>query len=521
MLQRTTKVLVFVVLMLIFSIQAFAQDEPTVLRFPITSDPASLEPGLVKELVSGQLALNLHAGLFTYDIDTNVVPYLVSDYSVSDDGLVYTFTLRDDALWHNGRSIVAEDFKLGWERYLDASLGAQSAGEPWEVVVGGAELYAGEADELSGVEVIDDLTLQVTLTRPSLSFLQSLMTPVTWVVPLEAVVEGQPEWVDTPVGAGPFKFVEWTPNVSIVLESNPDFFLGAPEIDRIEFVVVPDTTTSLAQYEAGELDIVAVPPAELERVTNDAVLGEQIQYFTRAQIQYAGMNQSMFEPFQDVRVRQAFNYAIDRETLIASVLNSAWTVATGLVPPNIPEYNPELAGYAYDPVMAQELLADAGYPGGEGFPTLELATLSSTNAEAIAAMLNANLGITVEIIQPERGDMIDGLWAHDRWQFFLFGWTADSPSASVWTYEMLVCGLDSNFSTYCNEEVDALVEAARTATDFEEAKANWQDAEALAMQDAAMIPLGYSRYIYLVNPDVTGFRANLFGPLGFETVVKG
>ena len=192
MLQKTTKVVVFVVLMLALSTQAFAQDEPTVLRFPITSDPASLEPGLVKELVSGQLALNLHAGLFTYDIDTNVVPYLVSDYTVSDDGLVYTFTLRDDALWHNGRPVVAEDFKLGWERYLDPSLGAQTAGEPWEVVVGGTELFAGEAEELTGVEVINDQTLQVTLTRPSLSFLQSLATPVTWVVPMESVVEGSP-----------------------------------------------------------------------------------------------------------------------------------------------------------------------------------------------------------------------------------------------------------------------------------------------------------------------------------------
>ncbi|MCB9452905.1 MAG: ABC transporter substrate-binding protein [Anaerolineaceae bacterium] len=518
MSKRFVYVLLLAALALLVGIQVSAQDGMTVLRFPITSDPASLEPGLVKELFAGQLALNLHAGLFTYDASNNVVPYIVKDYTVSDDGLVYTFNLRDDVLWQNGRPLVAADFKKGWERYLDPNVGAQTAGEPWADVVGGPELYAGEIDELTGVKALDDYTLEVTLVRPSLSFLQTLAVPVTWVVPEEAVVAGQPEWVGDPVGAGPFRFVEWIPNVKIVLEANSDFFLGKPAVDRIEFLVVPDASTALAQYEAGELDIVGVPASDLERITNDATLGAQLQYFTRAQLQYAGMNQSMFEPFKDVRVRQAFNYAIDKETIVSAILNNSWTVATGLVPPHIPEYNSDLQGYAYDPAKAQELMSEAGFPNGEGFPTLELATLNSTIGEAVAAMLNANLGITVEILQPERGDMIDGLWAHDRWQFFLFGWTADSPSAGVWTYELMYCGLDSNFSTYCNPDVDLLVDQARDATTFDESKQAWQDAEVLAVADAAMIPLGYSRFIYLVNPAVEGFQANLFGPMGFDTV---
>lgn len=510
--------LILVLLVGAIGTAAYAQDEPTVLRFPITSDPASLEPGLVKELFAAQIALSLHAGLFTYDEETNVVPYLVADYEVSDDGTVYTFHLREDATWHNGRPVVAEDFKLGWERYLDPNVGSQAGGEPFFDIVGAEDLWNGDADELTGVEVLDDHTLQVTLVGPSLTFLQNLAVPVTWVVPPESVVEGQPEWVGDPVGAGPYRFVEWIPNVKIVLEAYDDFFLGRPDVDRVEFVIVPDASTALAQYEAGELDIAPVPPSDLERVTNDPTLSEQLQYFTRAQLRYAGMNQSMFEPFRDVRVRQAFNYAIDRETLIHQVLNDAWTVATGLVPPHIPEYNPDLEGYPYDPERAQELMAEAGYPNGEGFPTLEFATLDSTTAEAIAAMLSTNLGIDIEIVQPERGDMIGGLWDHDRWQMFLFGWTADSPSASVWTYELLYCDLDSNFSTYCNPEVDALVDQARAATDPEEAKAYWQQAEELAMEDAALIPLGYARYIYLVNPRVHGFVANLFGPMGFDTV---
>ena len=509
-----------VLMLVLLATTVVAQDEPVVLRYPFTSDPASLEPGLVKELLSAEIALNLHIGLFTYNADTEVVPYLVEDYTVSDDGLVYTFTLHDDAVWHNGRAIVAGDIKAGWERYLDPAVGSQAAGDPWRNVVGGPEMYAGDAEELAGVQVLDDQTLEVTLTEEQPTFLQELAVPVTWVVPEEAVVAGTPEWVDGPVGGGPFRFVEWQPGAKITLEANDDFFLGRPAIDVIEYVIVPDASTALAQFEAGELDIAPVPPAALTRVSEDATLSEQMAFFTRAQLRYAGMNQSMFEPFQDVRVRQAFMYAIDRDAIAEAVMSNAWEKPTGLVPPNIPQYNPELAAYPYDPAQAQALLAEAGYPNGEGFPTLELASLDGIAAEAVGAMLIANLGINVEILAPERADMIDGLWAHDRWQFFTFGWTADTPAASVWTYEMLYCDLDSNFSTYCNDGVNAAIDTARTSLDPAESTASWQEAEAIAMEDAAVIPLGYARYIYLVNPAVEGFAANLFGPVSFRDISK-
>jgi ABC-type oligopeptide transport system substrate-binding subunit len=231
--------LLFLIVLIVSAITATTtttvsgQDEKVVLRFPITSDPASLEPGLVKELYAGQIALNLHAGLFTYGADTAVVPYLVKEYEVSDDQTVYTFHLYENATWHNGRPIVAEDFVKGWERYLDPEVGSQAAGEPFFDIVGAEALWNGEADTLTGAVALDEHTLQVTLVAPSLTVRQNLAVPITWVVPAESVVEGSPQWVDKPVGAGPFKFVEWQPNVKIVLEANDDFFLGRPEVDEI------------------------------------------------------------------------------------------------------------------------------------------------------------------------------------------------------------------------------------------------------------------------------------------------
>ncbi len=515
------KVLLLISLIGIFSTLGLsivgAQSE-SVLRIPISSDPASLEPGLVKELVSSLISGALHAGLFKFDDQTQLTPYLAESYEVSDDGLVYTFHLAENATWHNGRAVVAADFKKGWERYLNQALAPQAAGAPFLPIVGAQEIWDGKATELAGVVAVDEKTLQVTLAAPSARFLGDLATTPTWVVPAESVVENTAAWVENPVGAGPFKFVEWTPNVKIVLEANADFFLGAPELDRIEFVVVPDAATALAQYEAGELDVVSVPAGDLQRVTEDATLGQQIQYFTRAQLQYLGFNQSQFEPFKDVRVRQAFSYAIDRQTLATSILNNSWLPANGLVPPNIPEHNAELVANAYDPARAQELLAEAGYPNGEGFPPVELAGLDSTIAEAVASFLNTNLGIEVSIIKPERADLIDGLWAHDRWQTFLFGWTADRPSASVWTYELLYSGLDSNFSTYSNPAVDAEVDQAIASLDSAAVIEHWQQAETLAIEDAALLPLGYSRYIYLVKPAISGFAINLIGAISFADI---
>ena len=493
------------------------EEELTTIRFPLTSDPSTLEAGIAKELYATQVALNLHIGLFDYDANTELVPYAVKEYEVSEDNTVYTFHLHENIVWHNGRPLVAEDFKKGWERHLDPNVGAQDAGEGLYAILGAEEVFTGEAEEISGVKVIDDYTLEVTLTQPSLSFLYKLaMQSASWIVPEEAVKSGEAGWVDQPVGAGPYKFVEWTPGVKIVLESNPDFFLGEPEIDIIEFLIVPDNNTSLAMFESGELDFAPVPSAELDRLGTS----DELHFWTKGQLQYLGMNQSVFEPFKDVRIRQAFNYAIDRKIIIESVLKNVLEPATGLVPPNIPEYNADLEGYAYDPAKAQELLAEAGYPNGEGFPVLDLATLSTTVGEAIAAQLSANLNITVEVLQPERGDMISGLWSHDKWDFYYFGWTAEMPSASIWTYELLYSGLDSNFATYSNAEVDAQIDQAMSATDFETAKQHWQEAERLAVEDAAMIPFGYTQSIYMVNSEISDFNCNLFGPMGFYSLTK-
>jgi ABC-type transport system substrate-binding protein len=346
-----------------------------------------------------------------------------------------------------------------------------------------------------------------------------LASTSTWAVSPDAVVEGAPEWKDQPIGAGPFKFVEWKRNEKIVLEAWEEFFLGRPTIDRVEYYIVPDANTRMAQYEAGELDVVGVPGADLQRVSADPVLSKELKTWPRAQLLYFGLNPVVMKEFQDVRVRQAIMYALDNAAVISQLLFNAHTPAVGIVPTGIPEHNPNVKGYTFQPDRARQLLAEAGYPDGKGFPEFAISTFGDeTECEAFAAQLKQVLGLDVSVNALERGAMINGLWNHDAHQAFMWGWSADFPSAEVWTYQLLRSGLGSNFFNYSNPQFDAIVDQARFEMDVQKRTALWQQAEQLALEEAAIIPFGYAQHIMLVKPNVKGILYRTDGPYWYKDV---
>ena len=490
-------------------------EEPVVIRMALASDPMTLEPGLFSELYTSWVGRNMHAGLVTYDADGNLIPMAAERWELSDDGLTYTFHLRDDVMFHNGRKMVANDWKEGWTRYLTPDVQSNIGPEYFGRIVGAQDVMDGETTELTGVVAEDDQTLVVTLTEADPAFLIRLGSPMLWVVPSEAVVEGEPEWVDEPVGSGPFKFVEWRPNEILVLEAFDDFFLGRPQIDRIEYYIVPDPTTEVAMYEGGELDVAAVTYGELDRAASDPALSEELHYFLRSRLISLFFNYDLVPEFGDLQVRQAFAHAINRQQLAEVVMRNATLAAEGFVGPGFPSYDPNLKGAEYDPDRAKQLLADAGYPDGEGFPSLELSAYGANVPiiEAIGAMLGSNLGIDVVVNAAERGDMISAMWALDQLPFFVKGWTADRPSAEVWVKALLYCDLETGFANYCNPDLDAVIDQAQTTFDPDEQVRLWREAEQMAMDDVAIIPIMYDRFIYLVNPDVDGFRCSFEGPM--------
>ncbi len=495
-------------------------DEPVVIRLALASDPMTLEPGLFSELYTSWVAKNMHTGLLRFDTEGNVIAMAAGSWEISDDQLTFTFHLRDDVVFHNGRKMVANDWKEGWTRYLNPLVQSSAGPENFGGVVGAQDVIDGVSDDLAGVVAEDDYTLVVTLVEPDPDFLVHLASTSSWIVPSEAVVEGEPEWVDEPVGAGPFKFVEWRQNERIVLEAFDDYFLGRPEIDRIEYYIVPDATTEVAMYEAGELDIASVSYGELDRLASDPVLSEQLHFFTRARLISLLYNYDLVPEFDDLLVRQAFAHAINRQQLAEVVMRNATVAAEGFIGPIVPSYDPGLKGAEYDPEEAKEMFARAGYPNGEGFPTLELSGYGANEPviEAIAAMLGSNLGIEVVANVAERGDMISAMWAKDQLSFFVKGWSSDYPTPDAWLKDLLYCDLDTSFANYCNPQLDAVIDEAEATYDVEEQTELWREAERIAMDDVAIIPLMYDRFIYLVNPDIENFRCSFGGPVSFWDV---
>lgn len=495
-------------------------DPSNVLRFAINDDPRSMEPGLSPLLSDSIIALNLHVGLFKYDRDSILRPYLVREWGLSDNRLTYTFALHDNWKWHDGRAITAMDFKTGWERYLDPKLGAWGASYLTSIA-GAHEMLNGGSTELKGVEAPDARTLRVTLAYPDPLFLLRLGATATWIAPPEAVVKGQAKWIGSPFGGGPFKFVEWQPHSRIVLKANEEFHGAVPALGRLEFLVIPDTATVLNMYRSGDLDIAPMGATELRGLKPDPVISQEIYYSSSAQLIYLGLNGARVAAFKDARVRQAFTRAINRKTICEDVLFGAWSQASEFVPPGIAGHTDEV-GLSYDPAAARTLMADAGFKDGRGFPTVQLTVYGSTEltaAEALAAQLDQNLGVKVEVRRVEPGALYDGL-RRGRWDAFLGGWTADYLSAEQWLYRLLHRGSETNFTGYSNDKFEELIDKAIHASTPEEQGHWWAEANRIATADAAFIPLAYGRFVFLVKPNISGFAANIFGQVEFEGVRK-
>jgi ABC-type transport system substrate-binding protein len=494
---------------------------PTILRVRYARDPKSLEPGLFIELVTGWICTDLHAGLLRFDDKNQVSAHIAKSWVISPDGLTYTFTLRDDVKFHNGRKVVASDFVYTFNRDLNPKVTAAAGATNLSKVKGAADVLAGKAATAEGFSAPDDATFKIVLAQPDPALILRLATVYMSVIPKEAVIDGEAKWKDKPVGAGAFRFVEWQPNVKVVLEANPDYFLGAPKVNRVEHLTVPDATTALAQYQKGEIDVLNVSGAQLDQIGKDATLTKELKEYPRAQLTYFGMNENRVPAFKDFRVRQAFIYAIDRQTLVEKVMRNDRFVATGYVPNGMPDGPVGEKAYAYDPAKAKDLMTQAGFPGGKGFPKIEFVSTADESSllEAAVNMLKTNLGIDVTVRIGESGDVLAGMWAHDKWDMWSWGWSADRPSAEVWLYELLYSTLDSNFASYKNPAYDKLVDAAQKETDAAKRAVAWQAVEKMAYDEAPLIPFGFTKFLYLVKPSVTGFTVGLLGPSGFAKAV--
>lgn len=470
--------------------------------------PPTLDPALVQDSTSAEYVVHLFSGLVSLDLDLEVVPDLASRWDLSEDGRTYTFYLRPDATFQNGRAITAEDVVYSIERACSPEVGSPVAASYLNDIVGVADALTGRADRVSGLEIVDDHTLRITIDAPKAYFLAKLTYPSAFVVDREQIAAEGDEWVFRPNGSGPFVLASLNRDL-IMLEANDAFYGTRPSVRRVEYVL--SGGQPLAMYENDELDIVPVPPSEIERVTDpENPLSQELVTGSEPSVQYLGFNVAM-PPFDDRAVRQAFAHAIDRDKIADLVLRGTATAAKGILPPAMPDHDPTLEGLAYDPGRARELLASSPYSAEGAMPPIVLSVSGtsgylSSQDRAILSMLEENLGIEATVEQVEWSDFLRDM-NERRYPFFAAGWIGDYPDSQNFLDLLFHSDSSQNHTGYSNPEVDDLLELARVEADPERRTALYRQAERLIVADAPWVPLTHGALNVLVKPHVRGYRA--------------
>ncbi len=474
-------------------------------------DPPTLDPHLTTDATSAQIIVEVFGGLVTIDTSLNVVPDLAESWDTSADGLVYTFRLRPDAKFHDGKRVTAEDVRWSLERATNPLTESPVVDQYLGDIVGVEEKLNGDTQIISGVRVIDEQTIEITIDQPKSYFLAKLTYPTAFVLDRENIDADPKNWFRQPNGTGPFRLSEYKVGETIVLSRFPDYHLGPAKLGEVEMIL--SGGTSMLMYENDEIHIAGVGLADMDRLLDPSnSLNPELQTAPPSfSIQYIGLNVNE-PPLDDRKVRQALNLSIDKQEIATIVLGDQVVPAQGILPPGFPGFNINLKGYAFDPVRAKQLLEESKYGDDlDNIPPLTITTPGSFGAnvsldmEVVLQMWEKNLGISAEFQQTEFATFLKDLHKR-RFQMFDIGWIADYPDPENFLDVLFFSRSSNNHTNYENAEVDQLLREARVETDKTARYALYHEIEEKIIDDAPWIPLWYSGERYtLVKPSVQNY----------------
>jgi oligopeptide transport system substrate-binding protein len=480
--------------------------------------PITLDPAGAAESGSASFIFQIFSGLVRLDGDLQVVGDIASDWGVSADGLTYTFHLRRGVVFHDGRPVTAADFKYSWERALTPATGSLTAGTYLNDIVGAGDVLAGRATGLSGVRVSDDYTLEVTIDAPKAYFLNKMAYPTSFVVDRDNVAAGG-EWWRKPNGTGPFRLVEWQRDQILVLGRNDSYYGDKARLNEVRYQLYGGNPIQL--YQNGEIDVTYVGGSYMGLVTDpDNPVSRELQVSPELSIYYIGFNAAK-PPFDDALVRQAFSYAVDKERLISLTTENVVAPAYGILPPEMPGYNPALAGLRFDPARARELIAASSYGDASRLPPIILTT--SGYGGGISGLIGGvieewrrNLGVEVSVRQLEPDFFLYTL-KQEKDNLFDSGWIADYPDPQDFVDILFRTGSQNNAGEYSNPQLDALLDRAAVEQDRQARLGMYRQAEETVVEDAAMLPLFFGRSYLLIKPHVQDYKVS---PLGYPLLSR-
>lgn len=485
------------------------------LNVSIPADPSQVDPITVSELISGDILKNVYEGFTDTDAEGNIVPVLATAWEAHDDGLGFTFRLREGVKFHTGNGFGAKDVKATFEQLLIPGNKGGGASQYLGRIVGAQDVKDGKTTELAGVKVIDAHTVEVRFTEPDVLF---PIYPFQFYDSALVGAPGENFFAQSSGGTGPFRNVVWKRGDRVEIDAFPDYWNGAPKIDGVTFKVVPEETTQLALYETGEIDVYYLPAATGRRVLRDARYADQLQQSTAAQINYLGFNAALYEPFKDKRVREAFSIALDREALAQGLFGGAAEPLYGQIAPGVGGYDPDFPTITPDQERAKRLIAEAGY--ADGLPPVTFGALASSKDEAtyFADFYGKLFNTTITVETQERATFIKALNAREV-PFFHFGWSAGYPDALYFLSQVWYSKSPYNRTGYANAEFDALIETATATIDPKERYALYNQAEKLLiLEDWGAAGTYVRKQLALVKPNVKGVTLTPFRFLPYNEV---
>lgn len=504
------------------------------LAVQIGPDPETVDPALNSSIDGGNMILHAFETLMTVDSENKIVGGQAESFEVSEDGLTYTFHLRDGLKWSDGTPLTANDFVYSWKRLADPNTAAPYAGDMLGYVKGYEEAAAGNLDAL-GVSAPDEKTLVVELSVPCVYF-SKLITHGSMVPVQEAAVEANgDQWTlkpETYVSNGPLKMIEWVPGSHITYAKNENYWnADKVTLNTLRFVLMEDTNASYSAYKTGEVSMIKDVPTE----EVPSLRGQEDFFIAPTMGTYYISFQTQKEPFNNPDVRMALSLAIDRDYAGNTVMQGIYTPATNFVGPGISDAEDgssfeevtrknnggdffNVTDHEADVAKAKELLAKAGYPDGQGFPTIEYMTNDTSFHKPLAEYLQScwkeTLGINMDIKIVEWSTFTPTRRAGD-FQIARDGWAYDYDDPSN-MLNLMKSTSGNNNGKYNNPEVDKILDEANSTADVAEHYAKLHEAENMILADAAMAPVAYYNDFWLQDPKLKGTWHSPYGYWFFQ-----
>ncbi len=484
---------------------------PGFLYLRLSSDITTLDPAMIVDVAGGAVSAKIFNGLVRFDEDSKTIPDLAESFSISKDGKVYTFKLRKGVRFHNGRELRADDVKYSFERVLDP-LTKSSRTWLFDRISGAGEFMDGTAPHVQGIKALDEYTVEIEIKEPFGPFLSLLAMPPAYIVPQEEVEvnvetkEDRKDFSSHPIGTGPFKLKEWKRGRELILSANDDYFLKGPKIRGVIYRIIPEELTAIAEFESGNLDVMGVPSTEFRRYSESPRWRGVIQKSHGLNTFYLGLN-CQKPPFNDRRVRQALNYAIDRDRILKTILEGRGELASGPIPPVLMENGNRV--YTYNPEKARALLKESGFTNGLEFRIYQAPDQDTVDIMEVVQQYLKDVGIKAEIVQLEWSAFKEAINNGEADSFWL-SWKADYPDPENFLFPVFHSsnwGSAGNRARFKDPDIDRLIEDAQREPEEKKRLYYYSEAGRRVIEEAPWVFFWHKNDYIIHQPWVKGIKS--------------